>query len=317
MIEEKKSMTPHGLMFHHFHNDAHPEGQGSISAETFDEMLNFISKRFVILTAEEWIDRSLSGLLQKNHVCLTFDDNLLCQYEVALPVLKARGLTAFWFIYSSPLVGQIERVELYRYFRTVSFESVNKFYDSFAVSLDQSPYGTLVRETLKTVDINTHLADYPFYTTSDRWFRYVRDLILGPERYHDLMDRMISASNLDPETVPNRLWMNRSHLGDLVNRGHIIGLHSHTHPTRIKDMTATDQQSEYADNLNILQEIAIEPIKTMAHPCGSWSEETLEILEKMGIQIGFHSAMTVPRHHHLLFPRQDHAILLKQMQKVA
>ena len=29
----------HGLMFHHFHNNYHPKGQGSISSETFENIL--------------------------------------------------------------------------------------------------------------------------------------------------------------------------------------------------------------------------------------------------------------------------------------
>ena len=30
----------HGLMFHHFHNNYHPKGQGSISSKTFENILS-------------------------------------------------------------------------------------------------------------------------------------------------------------------------------------------------------------------------------------------------------------------------------------
>ena len=36
---------------------------------------------------------------------VTFDDNLKCQYDIALPILDKYSLKAFWFIYTSPLDG--------------------------------------------------------------------------------------------------------------------------------------------------------------------------------------------------------------------
>ena len=35
-------------MFHHFHNDFHPKGQGSISSETFENILKFYSKTIIL-----------------------------------------------------------------------------------------------------------------------------------------------------------------------------------------------------------------------------------------------------------------------------
>ena len=108
---------PHGLMFHYFHNDIHPVGQGSINAETFKLIINSVGKRYNVLSADDFYHRFTSGKLKDYDVCITFDDNLRCQFDIALPVLKEFNLKAFWFIYTSPLNGTFEKLELYRYYQ--------------------------------------------------------------------------------------------------------------------------------------------------------------------------------------------------------
>lgn len=181
----------HGLMFHHFHNERHPKGQGSISGMQFARLLDYVSSKHTILSVTEWLLRIRDGNLRNSDVCLTFDDNLRCQFDVAFPVLKKRGLTAFWFINTSPLVNQVEQTELYRYFRTVAFDSVDDFYDAFSQTVSESKFKDMVDMGLARIDISAYLSKYPFYSYRDRWFRFLRDQIFSPENYFFIMDEMI------------------------------------------------------------------------------------------------------------------------------
>ena len=88
---------PHGVMFHHFFDARHPAGQGAISAGQLADLIAFLG-RDRILPAAEWQRQAEAGTLAPDALCLTFDDNLRCQYDVALPVLRDEGLTAFWFV---------------------------------------------------------------------------------------------------------------------------------------------------------------------------------------------------------------------------
>src|SRR4051812_45501260 len=116
-------MLPHGVMFHHFHDATHPAGQGSISAGQLRHMIESIGPAR-ILPAREFLWRAQHKTLRPTDICLTFDDNLRCQYDVALPVLREFGLTAFWFVYTSVLQGNVESLEIYRHFRMTQFVSV-------------------------------------------------------------------------------------------------------------------------------------------------------------------------------------------------
>ena len=86
-------VKPHGIMFHHFCGGVHPQGQGAITAEELADLIEFVGPRR-ILPAEVWLVRCAGGTLRDGDVCLTLDDNLRCQYDIALPVLQAGDLVA-------------------------------------------------------------------------------------------------------------------------------------------------------------------------------------------------------------------------------
>ena len=85
-------------MFHHFHDDFHLPAQGSLSASDFDLMISWLSDRHDILDAQEYMSRFLSRTLKNTDICLSFDDALKCQYDIALPVLRKNNISAFFFM---------------------------------------------------------------------------------------------------------------------------------------------------------------------------------------------------------------------------
>ena len=300
----------HGIMFHHFHDQAHPRGQGAMSADELERMIEYLGPDR-ILPAREWQRRAEAGTLGVDDLCLTFDDNLRCQFDVAVPVLRRHGLTAFWFVYTSVLQGKLERLELYRFFRTVRYPSAEAFHDAFLGATLAGPDADHVRRRLAGFRPADHLRDFPFYTDGDRTFRFVRDDVLGPARYHDVMGRMMSGENLD--ALGRGLWMGPAELRQLHAEGHVIGLHSHTHPTRLGELPAAGQQAEYAANQSALTDLLGERPTTMSHPCNSYSAQTGPVLAGLGVRLGFRANMAQPAHGPFEFPREDHANLLRRM----
>ncbi len=305
-------MTPHGLMFHHFHDAVHPAGQGSISADQLTQLIESIGPDR-IMSAQEFLFCARNRALGRGAVCLTFDDNLRCQYEIALPVLERYNLTAFWFVYTSVLQGNIEPLEVYRYFRMTQFASVDGFYDAFYEALSHSPHAQIAEMLLEEFNPRTYLGGFPFYTDADRKFRFVRDEALGPARYQDLMNQMISDSRLDVRHIAESLWMDDEAIRTLHGAGHVIGLHSHTHPTRIEHMSEDEQRDEYFENYAYLTQLLGERPSTMSHPCNSYNDTTLTILRELGITLGFRANMSSGRDSELEFPREDHANLVKAL----
>jgi peptidoglycan/xylan/chitin deacetylase (PgdA/CDA1 family) len=302
-------------MFHHFHSHSYPRAQGAISSQQFEDMLVFLQKRKTILAASDWMEKALRGKLKSGEICLTFDDNLRCQHDLALPVLRQCGITAFWFINTSALNGGPARLEVYRYFRTACFNNIEEFYSSFFAAAGGSAYGATISNALSSFDPTRYLPEYPFYTDNDRKFRFVRNDVLGVNCYNALMDFMIETSRFDVKEVTKRLCMDGDCLRTLSTEGHVLGLHSHTHPTYLSSLSEECQRTEFELNCQHLRAIIKEKPKTMAHPCNSYNTTTLAVLRKMGIRLGFRANMVEHSNQfNLEYPREDHANVLREMK---
>lgn len=308
-------MHSHAVMFHHFHSLEHLPGQGSLSADQFCSILDWLVQRYCLLNAEEYFHKFLRGELKSSDVCLTFDDALLCQIDVAAPILKKRNIQAFFFVYSSPFNGRPDFLEIFRYFRNVKFDSIDDFYKIFFENTELlflNEYSKAKRD----YNIKDYLKDFRFYTENDKWFRYLRDIALGKERYEEVMILLMKKYGFEHGEVANKLWMNDEHLKNLRDEGNIIGLHSYSHPTALHTLPKAKQQEEYQRNYDHLKDILGAAPISMSHPCGNYNDDTLDILQKMGIKIGFRSnRSTRTIKSNLEIPREDHVNVLMEMEK--
>lgn len=307
----------HGVMFHHFHDARHPRGQGSISEGEFEDILQFIGVHNVV-SPQEWMDR-LQRCELDGQVCLTFDDALRCQFDIVLPILERHRLTAFWFVYSSVFEGQVGKLELYRFFRTTCFDGVDEFYDVFFQRVSASECAEAAQRVVDEPAIRQTLALFPFYSAADVKFRLIRDRALSPAQYERLMDGLIDDYGLDVAAAASTLWMSDDHLRYLSEHGHMVGLHSYSHPTALARLAPEEQADEYARNFRHVQRVCRHDPSVMAHPTNSYTEETLAVLRKLGIRCGFRSNMSPSREGGALNPnplecaREDHANIMRRL----
>lgn len=309
-------MTFHGLMFHYFHDGKkYIPTQGSITAKEFDRMLSFYKKRFNILSAEEWLEKALGNTLMERDVCITFDDALRCQFDIALPVLQKHNLKAFWFICTGVFQKNPPKLEIYRYYRFKKFKHINDFYTAFNEAVGKSSLQEKVEQRLRNFDHKKVFTPYRIYTPEDKKFRYIRDVILNRAEYERIMDKMIRDSGLEPKKLYTQLWINPKRILELSKLGHIVGLHSHTHPTNLRILPEKEQRKEYEKNLSILTNLLHKKITTVAHPDNSYSKGTLSILKDIGMEIGFRATMDKTGLSKLEFPRLDQAYLIKKIRK--
>jgi peptidoglycan/xylan/chitin deacetylase (PgdA/CDA1 family) len=229
-------------------------------------------------------------------------------------VLREYGITAFWFVYTSPFEGKIERLELYRYYRTTQFVCIEDFYTSFFEALTESPEGDRAAQALRDFDPSLYLTEWRYYTDNDKRFRFLRDRVLGTIRYNRVMDVMISSSGLSEQQLAADLWMDENCLSELHSQGHVIGLHSHTHPTLMESLPTSTQKHEYDVNYRWIAEIVKEQPTTMSHPCNSYNSATLDIARELGIVLGFRADMIGPTLSSLEFPREDHSHLVELLR---
>lgn len=303
----------HSVMFHHFHDDKHLPSQGSLSSSDFTKMIDWLRKRYNILNASQYKENFENGTLEADDICLSFDDALKCQYDIAVPLLESLGIQAFFFVYSSAFGQNPDPLEIFRYFRTVCYSDVGGFYEHFFDSVEKLDSAEFSRHHAKYLKLN-YLASFPFYSENDKWFRYLRDQYLDRNQYEELMNELMIEKDFDVSIAKQNLWMSEEDLLSIESMGHVIGMHSYSHPTRMSKLPKEEQEMEYRANYDHLTRLVGKPVSAMSHPCGDYNSTTLEILKSLNIAIGFRSSMSVKEiRSPLEIPREDHANIFKEM----
>ncbi len=128
------------------------------------------------------------------------------------------------------------------------------------------------------------------------------------------MDDMILSSEYDIEMYKDILWITEEQIRCLHRDNHIIGLHSHTHPTLMSAKSCDEQMHEYEENKKILESIIQGEVVSVSYPCNSYNSDTDAIMKKLGICLGFDAiAENLREGDDLHFPRMDHAYIVKEM----
>ena len=151
---------------------------------------------------------------------------------------------------------------------------------------------------------------YLFYTKADGWFRYLRDEILTPDEYLEIMKLIIQDHGTSIDEINKKITMSPESITQLATQGNVVGLHSHSHPTNITRLTAAEKHSEYFVNSEYLTGYLNGTPKCMSHPNGVYDEEILRVLREMNIFVGFRDNMDlVSDRSNLEIQRLDSAFL--------
>ncbi len=321
MYFNQKNNFYHGIMFHHFHdNGIHTKGQGSIDKDDFYEMIKFIGRKN-ILDADVFYEKFKNNKLKDNEVCLTFDDAIKCQIDIALPILEDLKIKSFFFVYTSVFQNKPDNLEFFRYFRMNYYDNIDLFYDNFYKVLDKDLKSFFEKNRTK---IKKTKIKFPCYSISDIKFRLVRDNFLTKNKYEEIMFLMFKDKQFNYTDFSKNLFFQKGDLKILDKLGHLIGLHSHNHPTLLEKLSYNKQKNEYEKCLSTISDILNKPknkIKYMSHPCGSYNKNTLQILKELGIDLGFKQIMTIEpekgmkkiNNSFLEIARQDHIDIFKRM----
>lgn len=318
----KKYNYPHGISFHHFHDNlVHKKSQGSIDANKLKKIINFVGKKN-INSPTEFFDKVHNKKLNKNDICLTFDDGSKTQFDIALNVLNDFKLKGFFFIPSNIFSNKPDYLEIYRFFRNNYFQNIEEFYLKFFEKINKDVEKFIFKNKN---NINKTLKKFSFFSFNDVKFRLIRDNFLSKKEYNLIMKKLFIDKKFNPYTQNSKLFMSKNDLRLIYKDGHNIGLHSHTHPTKIEKFTKIKQYNEYSLNkkkLSQILKISQNEINTMAHPCGSFNKDTLNVLKKLNIELGFSNLMPSSKKINskiiskkfLEIPRNDHSLILKLMK---
>ena len=315
----QKILSP--IMFHHFHDfKKHKKSQGSITRDKFYKLLKKIGLKN-ILSPHQYLYKIKNKRINSFETCLTFDDGIKSQYDIAFPIIKELKLSAFFFIYTSIFEKKINFLEINRYFREVYFKNVDKYYEEFYRSLKKDYDFDDIKRNIdrnKRKIINQKKI-HNFYSLSDLRFRYMRDNILGEQKFNNISKKLFKKFNFDYKNISKNLYMKRNDLKNLIKHKNVIGLHSHSHQTSLDKLPYNLQFKEFKENKIKIEKITNQKVFSLAYPLGKFNSDSLKMAKKLDIELAFLSNAKLKKKNNLLLPREDHTIasnkLFKQKKK--
>jgi peptidoglycan/xylan/chitin deacetylase (PgdA/CDA1 family) len=87
-------------------------------------------------------------------------------------------------------------------------------------------------------------------------------------------------------------FLTEAQLRELHRRGHIIGSHSRSHPTRMAALTRAELDGEWRESLDRLSAVLGDPVKVASVPGGYYSREVGESAAAAGVEALFTSEPT-------------------------
>lgn len=299
-----------GISFHYFHNNnKHIVCQGSLDKLQFDRLIQKILCEYDVVSPDTYFNVIDSRkMFDRPKVVLTFSCGLKSQYDIALPILNKYGIKAIWFLYTDNYCGNDISVEKYHHFRFYSYKSVDMFYNDF-FALAKNCTSKKEWDDFALVD-ELEWSDY--YTEQDKRFKYLRNKVLSNQCFDDIMFELMRAKGYSFDKHKSDVWFSAEVVKELVDRGHMLGLHTHSHPNDLKSLSYEEQKKEYSKNKKCLESISGKEVRIMSHPCNSYNEDTLTVLRELGIKYGFRSDMSKKNYTLYELPQIDASSLWKQ-----
>lgn len=255
------------LIFHRVRAQPDPLFPDELDARRFAALLSQLKGWCSVLPLPEAIRRLRAGELPARSLCLTFDDGYADNRTVALPALRAAGLTATFFVTTGYLDGG-------RMWNDTVIEAVR---GARAAIFD-----------LRELGLGIHALESPATR------RAAIDALLGALKYRPQDERETLVREVAARAgagLPDDLMLTRQQVLELRDAGMTVGAHTVTHPilARVAD---ADARREIGEGKRALEALLGEPVGFFAYPNGKPGEDFTARHVAMARDAGFHAAFT-------------------------
>jgi len=274
------------IMYHYVRKirDSHYKNIKGLEVDRFKRQLDYLSRNFRILTAEELISHVHGRTAIKENSCLlTFDDGYKDHIRYVMPELLARGIQGSFF---PPAMPVIEREML----------DVNRVHFILASCNDDRDLVKNVNLISQEYGIPTSLLDeyWKLYAIQNRYDTketiYIKRMLQHalPEDIRNAVASKLFVKyvGLPEKEFSDDLYLSIGDVKELVNCGMYVGSHGYRHLWLNKE-SRESQFSEIDLSLRFLMSVGAPTVDwIMCYPYGAYNSDTLDILGETKCAMG-------------------------------
>lgn len=280
------------LLFVNYHYIRDPNayafpGIHSLSMDDFRAQVEWLGERFYFATPGEVEGFALEGRpLPRPSVFITFDDGLVDHWEATREVLDPLGIHAGFFVCSRPGVeGRVLSVHKVHWLR--SHTEPKAFAAEFFSHVPDD-----LRPRADAPWLQRARGAYVYDTEEVAQLKYALNFVLPSALVDDITSAMMTARGIDEREFCRTTYMGGRELRSLVDGGHVLGVHGHTHEpfSRLGD----DLFREVRINFDFLAQASGQPPRWVSYPYGRKDAiPSDDALDRLFSEFGFRLGLTL------------------------
>ena len=258
------------VLFHRVLAAPDPLFPDDIDQTRFRQICDWLAAWFTVLPLDQALRQQADGRLPARALAITFDDGYADNHDLAMPILRERGLSATFFIASGFLNGG------------------RMWNDTVVEAIRRSPHAALDLSALSVAGLDR------VDLSSAEARSQAAHRVLSATKYLPLAERQQTVDHiarLAGAPLPNDLMMSTAQLRAMLAAGMQIGAHTVTHPilARLDDPQAA---AEINAGKAALESLLQQPMTLFAYPNGKPGQDYLPRDVALVRQAGFSAAVS-------------------------
>lgn len=234
-----------------------------LTPNQFENQIEILAKEGDFISLEDIIIHIKNNTqLKGNYICITFDDGLQEQFDLAIPILRRKGIPYICFVNPSNLVdGCVSIVHQIHLLRSQisSVEIMNMIENSRKNNNDFC--FSLTKEERKKAHVH-----YNFDNHSDAELKYILNFKLSFSQQKELVSKIFNQFFNEKE-VSKKLYMDKETIKKIAD-DNCLGSHTYHH-FPLGMLSEEEISKEISESQSVLTSIAGKKIEAISYPYGS------------------------------------------------
>lgn len=297
------------IMYHYVRNLEHSRYPRikALDLNLFQQQVAFLQSRFSFISVEELQEAITGGAgVPKNTALLTFDDGYIDHYTNVFPVLRNRGIPAF-FSMPGKIIAEGKLLDVNKIHFVLASSDIETIKARMMSRLD------FYRGS--EFDIPDHLELYRQYGVVNRFDDadtiFVKRILQTGlvERLRNLLvSELFREFVFDSEEIfAKELYMSFDQVRLMKNAGMCFGLHGYDH-NWLGSLPEEAMKLDIDRALDVFDSILPANNWVMCYPFGSYNQNVINYVQSKGCGLGFSTevaAANLKTDNHLALPRFD------------